>query len=69
MTPDPARARFMIISLTRVLGVILVVCGILVVRDAVALPHAAGWALLAVGLVDVFVVPQVLARRWRTPPR
>lgn len=67
MSEDPAQARFFIISILRLLGVAAVILGILIARGAIGWPAPLGYALLVVGLVDVFVVPQVLARRWRTP--
>ena len=67
MNKDPARARFMMISLHRFLGVGLVLLGILVSQRVVEWPEPVGWALIVLGLVDIFVVPLVLARMWRTP--
>jgi len=64
---DPARGRFAIIALHRLLGIALVFAGILVSQGVIDWPEQLGWALVALGLVDVFVVPQVLARMWRTP--
>lgn len=68
MSDDPAQARFFIIALLRLLGVAAVILGILVVRAIVGWPAPLGYALLAIGLADFFIVPLVLARRWRTPP-
>jgi len=62
----PAQGRFILLHLARLAGVALVVCGLLVLEGQIALPRAAGWALLAAGIVDVFVVPQLLARKWRS---
>lgn len=64
---DPAAARFAIIQAMRLFGVGLVIAGILVASGRSPLPGWAGYALLAVGLIDVFVVPPILARKWRTP--
>ena len=77
MTPPPpldprpsdhqsAQTRFILLHLARLAGVALVVCGLLVLEGQIALPRAAGWALLVAGMVDVFVVPQLLARKWRS---
>lgn len=62
-----ARSRFAIISIVRLGGVALVIAALLVLNDKLPLPQAAGWIGLAIGLVDIFIVPQVLARAWRTP--
>lgn len=69
-TPDAeatARSRHLIISLSRLLGGLLVVVGILVINRTIEWPDIAGYGLILVGLVDTFVVPLALARRWRTP--
>lgn len=67
MKHDPARARHMMISLHRFLGVGLVLLGILVAQRVVEWPEPVGWTLIVLGIVDVFVVPLMLARMWRTP--
>jgi membrane protein YdbS with pleckstrin-like domain len=67
MNDDPARARFFIIAIHRLAGAVMVMLGLLVVNRALDWPETVGWVLLAVGLVDVFVAPQILARMWRTP--
>jgi hypothetical protein len=64
---DPAAARFAIIQAVRLSGVGFVIGGILVAAARTALPEWIGYPLLAVGLVDVFLIPQILARKWRTP--
>ena len=60
------RARFFALNAVRLSGVVLVGIGLLALNRALDLPQALGWVLVAVGLIEVFVVPQVLARRWRT---
>lgn len=69
--PDPARARFFAIQAVRLGGVLLVFLGMAVWRtDLVAdggVP-ALGGILMLLGLVELAVVPKLLARRWRTPP-
>lgn len=68
MSDETARNRFMVINAVRVSGVIMVAVGMLINAGVVAAPDIAAYVLIAVGVIDVFVVPQVLARRWRTPP-
>ena len=69
--PDPAASRFAIIQLVRFGGVALVLLGLAIQSGRVAalggIPAAVGYAFIAVGLIDVFVAPALLARRWRTP--
>jgi len=68
MSRDPAFGRFMVMNAVRFTGVVLVLLGILVVRDRLELPREAGYVLLVVGVIEIFVMPQILARKWRTPP-
>lgn len=65
--PDPAKQRFFVIQAVRWAGVIMVLLGLLVLRGEIAWHPAVGWVLLANGLLDVLVVPGLLARRWRSP--
>lgn len=62
-----ARSRFFIISILRLGGVALVIAALMVLNGKLPLPQVAGWIGLAIGLADIFIVPQVLARAWRTP--
>jgi hypothetical protein len=64
---DPARRRFFTIQAVRLAGVASVVFGMLIVSRQIAWPAWLGYLLLAIGLVDVFVIPVKLARKWRTP--
>ena len=64
---DPAQARFFAMSAIRLLGVAGVILGILVNQGRIDWPQGLGWLLMGTGLVAVFVLPLVLARRWRTP--
>ena len=64
---DPAKARFLAISLIRVSGAVFVLLGLMITERRIALPWIVGAILVAVGFFDVFVMPKVLARRWKTP--
>jgi hypothetical protein len=68
MDDDRARNRLLIINAVRLGGVAMVLVGILGLRGVFEYPAVAGYILVVVGLIDVFVVPQMLARKWRTPP-
>lgn len=61
-----ARNRFLFLNLMRLGGVIMVVIGIAIAREAIALPAPVGWLLIALGLVEMLVVPQMLVRIWRS---
>jgi hypothetical protein len=69
---DVARGRWMVIQASRILGFALVLLGILLVRDVIDIAgktdQLIGYVFIVVGLVDGFVMPRVLARKWRTPP-
>ncbi|EQB13481.1 hypothetical protein [Novosphingobium lindaniclasticum] len=64
---DPAKARFAIIQLVRIFGVACVIAGMAIGARKIDLPLWLGYLLIINGLVDVFVVPKVLARKWRSP--
>ena len=68
---DPAKGRFVMIQLARMAGVFLVLFGVLLQAGRItalsAVPREAGYALIAIGMIDVFVMPVYLARRWRSP--
>jgi hypothetical protein len=67
--PDPAKQRFIVLQLMRLSGAFFALLGLLVVAGKADLPKAAGYAFLVVGFVDLFVVPLLLARRWKSPPQ
>ncbi|MGB7373777.1 hypothetical protein [Pontixanthobacter sp.] len=64
-----ARMRFFIISGTRLIGAVLVMLAIMVLIGTLDWPDYAGYILLGIGLVDSFVIPQILIRRWSTRGR
>lgn len=66
---EAARNRWLAIQAARIGGVVLVVVGLLLAAGRIAGPVWLGYGLLAIGLADVFLVPTMLARKWRTPPR
>lgn len=64
-----AKAHFFIISSTRLVGAILVMLAILVLIGTLDWPEWVGYILLGIGLVDSFVIPQILVRRWSSRER
>jgi len=58
----------MVIQVMRMMGFALVILGILMARDAVDLAgednHLVGYAFVVIGLLDGFLMPIFLARRW-----
>lgn len=64
---DPAARRFATIQLVRMLGVACIVGGLLVVNGRWQAPDWLGYVLIANGLIDAFVIPPILIRKWRSP--
>ena len=68
---DVAHRRWMVIQLMRLGGFALAILGILMARDVVDIVGEAnrltGYGFIVVGLLDGFVMPQILARKWRSP--
>jgi hypothetical protein len=67
VSEDVARGRWLAINATRIAGVAMVVVGILGLQEVFEYPAFAGWRLVAVGLIDIFVIPRLMARKWRSP--
>lgn len=74
MSRDPAAPRyFLIIQSVRMAGVGGVVYALLVLRARAPWPEEAplalAYVLLVIGLAGAFIVPRMLARRWRSGDR
>ncbi len=69
MNEDLAKRRFLTISLVRLMGVVFVFTGIANIAGKLfpALSPVLGYVLLINGIVDFFLIPRILARKWRTP--
>ena len=66
--PDPARARFYILSTVRLGGALLMLAGIVIVYGRwPGVPQLAGIAVTFVGAFGFAIAPRLLARRWRSP--
>lgn len=64
---EQERNRFFMLNAVRLSGVALILVGILIVNGAIDLPKLVGYIFVPIGLAEVFVVPLILARKWRTP--
>lgn len=64
---DPARKRFLALSLVRLSGVALGLWGAAVLVGRGGLPAPLGLPLLTAGLFDLLVFPRILARKWKSP--
>jgi hypothetical protein len=67
VSDEVARGRWLVINLLRLGGVAMVIAGMLGTRQVLEIPMIAAYALIAIGLLDISLVPLFLARRWRTP--
>ena len=64
---DRARARFAILTAIRVTGVALAFAGAAVMSGhSGGLPRTSGLVLLVMGVIEVMVVPIILARKWKS---
>lgn len=69
MTEDEARSRFFMLALLRLSGVAVAFLGIAVIMRRLVEPaDIIGTALMAVGAVEVLVLPLLLIRRWKREP-
>ena len=64
---DPAKARFIVLNLLRFSGAVLVMVGLGVQLGKIDLPWVIGPIFAFVGMFDMFIMPVILARRWKTP--
>ncbi len=61
-----ARNRFIAITAARFGGVAMVMFGFAIVRGIIDLPYLAGAAIAVLGVVEIFVLPFVMARAWKS---
>jgi hypothetical protein len=65
---EEARKRWMVIQLMRVMGFAMALLGILMTQDAVNIAgdvnREVGYGFVVIGLLDGFVMPIFLARKW-----
>lgn len=65
-----ARNRYFVMVALRITGAVMVILGLMFVLGRFGeVSPIVGYALIGIGLLDVAVMPTILARRWRTPPR
>ena len=64
-----AKQRFMILTAIRFSGVAMALAGVAIVAGKIALPAVAGYVLIAIGALDSMLMPLVLLRAWKSPPK
>lgn len=68
MDENQVRNRFLVISVLRVAGALLVMFGLVIAAGRLPdVPRIVGIVAVLVGALDFALVPLLLARRWRTP--
>jgi hypothetical protein len=71
MTPDPdkqARDRFAVLMGLRAGGGVLILLGLwMLLGGSLGGAYGFGAVLMVMGVAGMIVLPQILARRWRTP--
>ena len=66
MTEDPAKSRYFTIQAVRFAGVVQVLLALVVLNHRLDWPEVIGYLLLANGVADAFLVPHLLAKRWKS---
>ncbi|PLK26489.1 hypothetical protein [Novosphingobium sp. TH158] len=63
-----AKKRFLAMNLVRLSGVVMILLGLLCALDKIDIPGARiiGVIFILIGMIDTFLVPLMLAKRWRS---
>jgi hypothetical protein len=70
MTADErrARSRFFVIGAVRLAGAVTIALAVAISYGRIeGLPGELGYVLLALGIVEFLLLPQMLVKRWKTP--
>ena len=62
-----ARKRFMILQLVRLGGVAMAMLGAVIISGRLIDMPALGYALLVLGALEFFLLPNMVAKNWRSP--
>jgi len=66
---DLARSRFVVLTVLRASGVVLMLFGMGIMATRMIEPADIVGALIFIaGMIDSLIVPRILTRKWRTPP-
>lgn len=65
--PDPAMGRYWMLQLMRLGGVLMVIGALLILSGRIAGPPLLGYGLLVFGVIEFFLMPLMLAKRWKSP--
>ncbi|WP_435418399.1 hypothetical protein WAB17_02135 [Parerythrobacter aurantius] len=64
-----ARKRFMVLQAIRLSGAVLALLGAIIISGRLIDIPAVGYVLLVVGALDLFLVPNIVSRQWRSKDR
>lgn len=72
--PDPAVGRYFALQAVRLSGAVMVLLGVMIGTGRgpaflAGVPQEAGYVLSALGLVEFFWVPRLLAQKWKSPDK
>ena len=62
-----ARSRFMKLQLIRLSGVAMAMLGAVIISGRLIDMPELGYVLLVLGAVEFFLLPNLVAKNWRTP--
>lgn len=71
MSPEDrrARSRFFIIGAVRLAGALTIALAVAISYGSIAgVPGELAYLLLAFGVIEFLVLPQLLVKRWKSPP-
>lgn len=63
---DAAQLRYQILSLIRLMAAAQVVLGVVIIGGRLGLPYIVGAALVLTGVLEFFLIPRLLAKRWKS---
>ena len=64
-----ARMRFFVIAAVRLAGAVTIALAVAITYGRIAdIPGEVGYGLLALGVIEMVVLPQLLVARWKSPP-
>ncbi len=64
--PDAALMRYQVLSLIRLMAAAQVVLGVVIIGGRLGLPYIVGAALVLTGVLEFFLIPRLLAKRWKS---
>ncbi len=65
--PDPAMARYWMLQLMRLGGLMMVLLGAVIIAGRLPAPAVLGYGLFVLGAFEFFFLPRMLAKRWKSP--